>query len=286
VEIYRRGHFAGAQFKRKASEMSVIDMVEPAVAPRSATSNQACSAPESQSLLEQYRARFETVLARSEEQVRQCQRIRFQVYSVENAFENPAEHPDGLERDGFDDHSVQSLLIHRASGQAIGTVRLILPVRDSEQSFAVQRVCDHPMLKRLALLPTAEVSRFSISKEFRRRSTDSLYEGESAPREAETENRSIAPLMSLGLIQSLVRMSAEYGITHWCATMEPKLLRLLARMGICFSPLGPMVEYHGMRQPCYCEVGPMLRRVQERQPAIWEILTDGGTLVSRVRQVA
>ena len=267
--------------------MSVTDMADPALALRAASSKNACFAQPSLSLLEQYNARFETVVARSEEQIRQCQRIRFQVYCVENAFENPAEHRDGLERDGFDDHAMQGFLIHRSSGQAIGTGRLILPLREApEQSFAVHRLCDHPILTRLALLPTAEISRFSISKEFRRRSTDSLYEGESALREPEKENRSAAPLMSLGLIQLLVRMSIECGITHWCAAMEPKLLRLLARMGICFSPLGPMVEYHGLRQPCYCEVGPMLQRVKDRQPAIWEVLTDGGTLGQTIRQVA
>jgi N-acyl amino acid synthase of PEP-CTERM/exosortase system len=127
----------------------------------------------------------------------------------------------------------------------------------------------------LPLHRTAEVSRFSISKQFRRRKIDSLYEGF----DTSAGQRSVAPLMSLGLIQSLVRMSAEHGITHWCATMEPKLLRLLAAMAIHFEPLGPLVPYHGLRQPCYCEVAPMLRTVQREQRQLWEVLTDGGALV-------
>jgi N-acyl amino acid synthase of PEP-CTERM/exosortase system len=232
-----------------------------------------------ETLLEKFNTHFEVVPALTKEEIRQAQRIRYQVYCVENPFENPADHPDGLERDEFDPHSVHGLLIHRASGEAMGTTRLILPVRGApERSFAIQQVCIHPMLKRLPLHRTAEVSRFSISKQFRRRKADTLYEGRDA---TPGVTRSTAPLMSLGLIQSLVSMSTDYGITHWCATMEPKLLRLLAAMGIRFEPLGPLVQHHGMRQPCYCDVAPMLRRVKNEQRALWDILTDGGTLDQR-----
>jgi N-acyl amino acid synthase of PEP-CTERM/exosortase system len=231
-----------------------------------------------ESLLDKFNTYFEVIPALAQDEIQQALRIRYQVYCVENPFENAADHPDGLERDEFDFHSLHSLLIHRASGQAMGTTRLIMPVHGRlDRSFAIQHVCEHPMLRRLPLHRTAEVSRFSISKEFRRRKNDTLYEGRDAP----GGQRCPAPLMSLGLIQSLVRMSADYGITHWCATMEPKLLRLLVAMGIRFEPLGPLVEYHGTRQPCYCEVAPMLLRVKIEQRALWEILTDGGPLLRR-----
>ena len=89
--------------------------------------------------------------------------------------------------------------------------------------------------------------------------------------------RQIGPLMSLGLIQTLVRMSARHGITHWCALMEPKLLRMLAAMAIHFKPLGAPVEYHGLRQPCYCHVPTVLDRVRRDRPMFWQILTDAGS---------
>ncbi|HXJ00247.1 MAG TPA: PEP-CTERM/exosortase system-associated acyltransferase [Micropepsaceae bacterium] len=231
-----------------------------------------------ETLLDRFNRYFEAVPALTESDIQKSQRIRFQVYCVENPFENPADHPDGLERDVFDAHSVHSILIHRASGETMGTTRLIMPVPGALQgSFAIQQVCDHPTLNRLPLHRMAEVSRFSISKQFRRRKVDTLYEGF----DTTGGQRSVAPLMSLGLIQSLVRMSAEYEITHWCATMEPTLLRLLQPMGIYFEPLGPLVQYHGLRQPCYCEVAAMLQRVKDQQRAMWEILTDGGVLLPK-----
>ena len=85
--------------------------------------------------------------------------------------------------------------------------------------------------------------------------------------------------MRLGLIQSLVRMSTEYGITHWCAAMEPTLLRMLSAMAIRFRPIGPLIEYHGLRQPCYCVVDDMLNEVRRERPAFWSVLTDEGTLL-------
>ena len=59
--------------------------------------------------------------------------------------------------------------------------------------------------------------------------------------------------------------------------MEPALLRLLAALSIRFEPLGPLVRYHGMRQPCYCEVETMLGRVKFEQRALWEVLASDGS---------
>ena len=84
--------------------------------------------------------------------------------------------------------------------------------------------------------------------------------------------------MRLGLIQTLVRMSMEHGITHWLAVMEPKLLRMLAAMTIHFEPLGGMVEHHGWRQPCFCNLADVLQRMKNERPAFWNVLTAGGTL--------
>ena len=227
-----------------------------------------------EALLDRLNTHFRIATSVGGDELREAQRIRYQVYCVENEFENSAEYPDGCERDAFDCHSVHSLLVHCASGQAVGTARLVLPVQQHlAQSFPIQALCGHPHLKLLPLERMAEVSRFSISKQFRRRQTDTLGEGQASSQ----SRRGLAPLMSLGLIQSLVRMSAEHGITHWCATMEPALLRLLAAMSIRFEPLGPLVRHHGMRQPCYCEVEPMLRRVKFEQRALWEVLVSDGS---------
>jgi N-acyl amino acid synthase of PEP-CTERM/exosortase system len=89
------------------------------------------------------------------------------------------------------------------------------------------------------------------------------------------------PNITLGLINGTVRMSVEHGVTEWFAVMEPSLLRLLAKYGIYFSPIGPMVNYHGMRQPCYVIFEKMLGRVRKERIDVWEFITENGRLLDR-----
>ena len=164
----------------------------------------------------------------------------------------------------------------------MGTVRLVLPRKNElETSFAAQGFSTHPAMRDGTAFPlhsTAEVSRFCISGQFRRRTNDSLYDGSLAPQDDIVDRRS-GPLMRLGLIQALVHMSIQHGITHWCAVMEPTLLRMLDAMAIRFTRIGPLVDYHGWRQPCCCHIGQALRDVKDEHPAFWEVLTAGGRYV-------
>ena len=132
----------------------------------------------------------------------------------------------------------------------------------------------------------AEVSRFAVSKSFRRRvgeagsPTAVTDESLAAMEEAQKDmgNRRLAPHITLGLIESLVAMSERSGTTHWCSVMERALLRLLSRIGIYFDNLGPQVEHHGRRQPCHIELRTLLARVKEERFDVWEILTREGTI--------
>ena len=65
-----------------------------------------------ETLLDKFDTYFELITVCTQEQIQQAQRIRYQVYCVENPFENTDEYPDGLECDEFDSHAVHSLLIH------------------------------------------------------------------------------------------------------------------------------------------------------------------------------
>jgi N-acyl amino acid synthase of PEP-CTERM/exosortase system len=223
------------------------------------------------SLLTRFNAHFRTFTARTPEQIRDAQKVRYQVYCVENSLEQP--NGEGIETDGFDSHSVHSLLVHRATGKAFGTVRLILPLPDeSEHSFPMQPVLPESTAREFRKLPlhsAAEVSRYSVSRQFRREETNEDGAGFISVS---------GPLMRLALFQCMVRMSFEYGITHWCAMMEPTLLRMLAAMAIRFRPVGPLVEFHGLRQPCYCSVTDILESTRRERPAFWSVLTNGGAL--------
>jgi len=200
--------------------------------------------------------------------------LRYQVYCLERQFEDPAEHANFQEKDEFDQHSVHSLIFYRPRAEAIGTVRIILA--DPE----LERLPIQKLLREIGLNPfdyfksenTAEISRFAISKEFRRRHSSHLLAAEKHLPERKTN------LPCLGLIQCILRRSLELGISTWAAMMEPQLLRMLASMGIRFLPIGPLVSHHGLRQPSFCDVPKMLKVLAYEKPENWVVVTDDGEL--------
>lgn len=202
-----------------------------------------------------FQKKYAVHVADTVELVREAYKLRHQVYCLERGYE-PGD--GGLETDAFDPHSQHAVVSERDSGTVVGTIRLILPVPGVRRSLPAQQVCAAGMLDALPLRTTAEVSRFAVSKE--RRGSDAMADS----------------LLRLGLVQGAVRMSRDLGVTHWCAVMERSLLRLLRSTAIHFSPVGPCVEYHGLRQPAVANLGAMLARMERDQPQLWEFITGSG----------
>jgi N-acyl amino acid synthase of PEP-CTERM/exosortase system len=234
---------------------------------------------------------FDVIDADTEKLREDVFKLRYQVYCVETKFENAADFPNEMEIDEYDERSVHSILRHKRSGIDAGTVRLVLPEGGNLSSLPLHEVIDDPFFRdysRFDPSKVAEVSRFAISKSFRRRlgeypspSASGPYDPEREKRYHEQQNK-VLPHITLGLFVAMVRMSYELGITTWFCVMEKALVRLLARYSLHFIPVGPVVEYHGKRQPCYANVEEFLDRVRQEQPEIWKLITDNGrSLVSR-----
>lgn len=207
-----------------------------------------------------YKAYFRTEAVTSIDLLRMAYSLRYQVYCLERNFESPAHFPDRLETDQYDAQSVHGILFYRPSDKAIGTSRLILPNGAALPVHSVLGPSHSLTGSRWAGAKPAEISRFAISRAFR------------------PDKGVHSRLPCLGLAQILLRLSRSHGVTHWVAMMEPALLRMLAAMGIEFTPIGPLVSYHGLRQPCGCKIARMLDTLRQRNPAHWHIVTDGGRL--------
>ncbi|HVZ10184.1 PEP-CTERM/exosortase system-associated acyltransferase [Rhodopila sp.] len=196
--------------------------------------------------------------------LQEAYRLRHQVYCQDHAF---LQGVGGLETDEFDSHARHALIRWRPTGQAIGTIRLVLPQTDEgEDDFPIEQACSDLILDGFPRVRTGEVSRFALSKQH-----------VAAIRETDPD---MAGLLRLALLQGALWMSAEAGHTHWLAIMQPTLLRLLRGDGLRFRPLGPLVEYHGKRQPVLAHLDTMLAGAANEQPAVWAYLTRGGTLFS------
>lgn len=200
---------------------------------------------------------FSVVLADTKELVEAACRLRYQVYCLERGFE-PGN--NGVETDEFDGRARHVLLVHRASGEPIGTARVIPATPTAGlRGLPMTAVCAPGLMRNLPATTTGEISRFAVSK-LRRMSCQA------------------GAMVRLGLMQGILRLSRELGLTHWCAIMEPSLLRLLQMSSIRFSPVGPLVEYHGLRQPAYLNIDAVLDRARSEQPDAWNYVTLGGAL--------
>jgi N-acyl amino acid synthase of PEP-CTERM/exosortase system len=230
-------------------------------------------------LLNSFTKWFDIVPANTPELLRDAYALRYQVYCVENPFEDPADHPDGLETDEYDSHSVHSLLVHRERQEVAGTVRLVLPVVNGpDLELPISSVCDRKALEqaRFPRAATAEISRFSISKAFRRRASDQATRAAQFGELQQAEQQRVIPNIAFGLFRAVVEMSHQKGITHLCAVMEPSLLRLLGRFGFHFDALGPLVDYHGRRQPCHADLDVLLTGLGLRRPDAIDLVTGRG----------
>src|SRR5205085_7287113 len=161
-----------------------------------------------QEFLSCYRQHFEVVRADTPSLLDEAYRLRYQVYCIENRYENPGQQANGRERDVYDDRSVHSLLIHRRCGVAAGTMRVILPgMVTQDLPLPINTVPDSGLQQLLRQLPpshTAEISRFAVSKAFRRGCT-------------EPEDRRLLRYITIGLFRGALEICREHEIQYICA---------------------------------------------------------------------
>jgi N-acyl amino acid synthase of PEP-CTERM/exosortase system len=239
-------------------------------------------------LLARYNIYFRTEAAETAKFINIAFALRYQVYCLEREFERAGQYADRLERDEFDSHALHSLLFYRPTEEAIGTARLILPGHGAD-SLPIQAMLRENGLNAEKYFPiedTGEVSRFAISNEFRRDASDRMVRDSLTDRRTKIDSRELRGVLpSLGLFQALMRESAEQGITHIVAVMEPKLLRMLSSMGIRLTPIGPLINHHGIRQPSEGYVPEMLDRLRREQPEHWNVVTNGGELCEKMNDM-
>lgn len=225
-----------------------------------------------------YNEIFEEVPADTPLLLEECFRIRHQVYCIEKNF---FARDGGRETDAYDDRSLHGLLRHRPTGAFVGTIRIILPAGDpSPTSLPLYRLWHAAGLPLSDLPPIAgmaEISRFAISKRFRRRADDGLYGYAYDADELARDERRMIPHLSLGLMRLALRLGSGRGISGACAIMEPTLVRLLARLGIHWQAVGPMIDCYGACQPCIARVDDLLRQLKAERPEVWQVITAGGT---------
>ncbi len=94
--------------------------------------------------------------------------------------------------------------------------------------------------------------------------------------ERRSVDRRATPHLGLLLAAGIVRLCATRNINNWLSVMDPALNRLLGYYGLELNPIGPFVDYHGLRRSYFARVEDVLDRMYKEHYDAWEIVTDCG----------
>lgn len=211
--------------------------------------------------------------------------LRYEVYCHERNFLAPEDYPSKLEKDYYDQHSIHVGGVNK-EGMLVGTMRLVLP---SARGFPLFEHCElFTEYQYLAdpdqqgQLQAAEISRLAVSKSYRRRRNDGLYDlaseedcGTFVRNGNEVAHHRHRPEIILGLYKTMYQASKRHGIMHWFAAMEKTLLRLLRRYNFDFTPIGPELDYYGPVIPYLAKISDIEAGVHQRCPDMLEEFVQG-----------
>lgn len=243
---------------------------------------------EQRSFLKTYDDTFELVRADNDALKQQVYWLRHDVYCTENNFEKPPQADHRLEYDDLDKRSVHYLLIHKASGEAAGTLRVTLPSDEYPlESFLLQKHCKHPIIHDDSkVLTLCEISRFCTAKKFRKRAEDgrilSAYSDQDTVKSMQNGKsvtfRRTIPYAAAALLRGAFETALSARILDGVWMVDPMHLSSLEKIGFNFNVLGPNVKYHGGAQPVIFNIKNVLDTMRTKNRHVWDVVSDQGRL--------
>ena len=238
--------------------------------------------------LQAYNETFELVRADTAKQKEMVFRLRYDVFVEENNFEKAPFSDEKLEYDAYDDRSVHYLLMHKPTGEAAGTLRVVLPNDDFPgDSFPIQKECKHPIVQHDArALTLCEMSRFCTSKKFRKRERDgrtlsAYYEQDVVKAEQNgvaSYFRRTIPYAPALLLQGAFETALTSRIMEGVWMVDSCHLTSLDRIGFAYNVLGPHVKAHGGVQPVIFNIKNVLDTMRRKNRHCWDVVSGLGRL--------
>lgn len=202
---------------------------------------------------------FEVVLADDEWSRRIHYQLRYQVFCVETGYEDPAQFPDGEERDEWDDQAAHFLVRERETKRWVAAMRLILPQDKvlpietrTEIEEALRPPCDRVL----------EISRLCMVGHYRRRLQGqalpceardaSPFGAAKAVDEAQAEMRKRLRTTEIlrALLDAAVAYSREYGTQHWYMFITKALSKVIGHvLHLDLQQVGQPAWHRGERYP-------------------------------------
>jgi N-acyl amino acid synthase of PEP-CTERM/exosortase system len=233
------------------------DQVNPNRAPRKSSTE---LASDDASAIADYFSRYlKPKIASADTMKAQVYKLRHQVYCEELAYEetNVAQQ----ECDEFDARAIHCVVQHLSSNTLAGTLRLI-PTKHGDEMLPLEKFCaqaiTHPELHPNNFLrhQVCEISRLAVPALFRKRQSDQFAgsaTGALNEQTFSTHELRYFPYIAISLYLSAIAMCRKMRCFHVFVMMEPRLARSLDFVGIHFTQLGPVIDYHGKRAAYYVD---------------------------------
>ncbi|CAH1745552.1 conserved protein of unknown function [Thauera humireducens] len=193
----------------------------------------------------------------------------------------PSSGASKLETDEFDVYSLHVFCRMRYTSEPLACSRLILPGckgLNVSARYTMQLAHDVPHdrvaeIGRLALAPSIRRLRNDVLRVSRRKDF-SVGNNESSIGQAFSHGH--GALVALGMYRQVFRLMGCYGVSYGVAAMEPALARLYARLGIPFTPAGPLsYEVMPARRPYLIDLQHARAVLAGRNPDIYSFIVGG-----------
>lgn len=198
---------------------------------------------------------FEVVLADTQTARRINYQVRYQVYCLEEGFEDHERFPDGEESDNWDKHSAHFLVRSKQTDEWVAAMRLVLP---NPMGLPMDTVCeiDATLSPARAETKAVEVSRLCIvdgHRRLARPSSGAESDAAATPQVAPETSPGMKQPQKSEIVMGLMRAATVYcrqrEIPYWYFLSTSVFSRMMSRLGFQSTRVGPACEHRGERFP-------------------------------------
>jgi len=221
---------------------------------------------------------FEVILADDKYSRSIHYQIRYQVYCLEEGFEDQSYFCNKEERDQWDDHSVHFLVRARHSSEWVAAMRMVIP---ETGKLPIEQMCDiDPMV--MPSFPEkqiAEISRMCIVDSYRRKqlsenlvdTTATLYDARGLHVVPDTKEtgagvRIHKSIIMKGLLRAAATYSQDHDIPFWYFLTTPALARVINRLNVQLIKVGSAYEHRGTRYPFLANIRQVVEQAKKGCP--------------------
>jgi N-acyl amino acid synthase of PEP-CTERM/exosortase system len=190
--------------------------------------------------------------------------LRYRVYCLNKGFENPGAFPDQQETDDYDKNAVHFIVRHRESGTWVGAMRLVIDV-PAQLPLSRLTEIDTNSFKFLTDALVAEASRLCISLPTEIFTVNQKYNSTDL---YETLHPSS---ISMGLIRAAREYCLSHNIRFSFFLITSQLARILQRVGMEISVVGPAVQHRGLRCPYIHDFIEGYKSMREKSPLVYKM---------------